>query len=106
MVIDNIRRMTVKGVKLMSESFFLISPGVLELWRENVRGGGFSLPGMDWVKLKCKSVESEEKRAIIEPNAPNGSRDIPSQTQDFEQDGLRHFAGFIFTCHRGNTARQ
>ena len=38
MVIDKIREMTVKGVKLKSESFFLISPGVLELWRKNLRG--------------------------------------------------------------------
>ena len=37
MVIDNICKMTVKGVKLKSESFFLISPGVLELWRKNLR---------------------------------------------------------------------
>ena len=39
MVIDKIREMTVKGVKLKSESFFLISPGVLELWRKNLGGG-------------------------------------------------------------------
>ena len=25
---------------------------------------------------------------------PNGSRDIPSQSQEFEQDGRRHFVGF------------
>ena len=40
MVIDKIRKMTVKGVKLKSESFFLISLGVLELWRKKLRGGG------------------------------------------------------------------
>ena len=52
MVIDKIRKMTVKGVKLKSESFFLISPGVLELWRKNLKGGirppawiGLSYPG-------------------------------------------------------------
>ena len=27
-------------------------------------------------------------------NAPNGSRDIPFQTQEFGQDGHRHFVGF------------
>ena len=32
--------MSIKGVKLKSESFFSISPGVLELWRKNLRGGG------------------------------------------------------------------
>ena len=38
MVIDKIRKMSIKGVKLKSESFFSISPGVLELWRKNLRG--------------------------------------------------------------------
>ena len=33
----------------------------------------------------------QKKRAI---NAPNGSRDIPCQTQEFQQDGRRHFVGF------------
>ena len=36
MVIDKICKMTVKGVKLKSERFFLISPGVLESWRKNL----------------------------------------------------------------------
>ena len=44
MVIDKRRKMTVKDVKLKSESF-LISLGVLELWRKNLRGvGGFRPP--------------------------------------------------------------
>ena len=38
MVIDKICKMSIKGVKLKSESFFSIPPGVLELWRENLRG--------------------------------------------------------------------
>ena len=33
MVIDKIRKMSVKGVKLKSESYFSISPGILELYR-------------------------------------------------------------------------
>ena len=37
MVIEKICKMIVKGVTLKSESFFLISPGVLELWRKNFR---------------------------------------------------------------------
>ena len=37
MVIDKICKMTVKGVKLKSESSFSISCGVLELWRKNRR---------------------------------------------------------------------
>ena len=44
MVIDKIRKMSIKGVKLKSESFFSISPGVLELLRKNLRGGGFRPP--------------------------------------------------------------
>ena len=40
MVIDKICKMTVKGVKLKSESFFLISPGVLEFSLENFIGLG------------------------------------------------------------------
>ena len=44
MVIDKIRKMSIKGVKLKSESFFSISLGVLELWRKNVRGGRFRPP--------------------------------------------------------------
>ena len=30
--------MTVKGVQLKSESFFLVSSGVLELWRKTLGG--------------------------------------------------------------------
>ena len=41
----------------------------------------------------------KEKRAITELNAPNDSRDIPFHSQEFGQDGYRHFVGFslIFT---------
>ena len=28
-----------------------------------------------------------QKRAITDLNLPNGSRDVPSQSQEFEQDG-------------------
>ena len=44
MVIDKIRKMSVKGVKLKSESYFSISPGVLELWRKNLRGADSAPP--------------------------------------------------------------
>ena len=36
MVIEKIRKMSVKHVKLKSESYFLLSPGVLELWRKTL----------------------------------------------------------------------
>ena len=41
-----------------------------------------------------KERKDAEKRAIIDLNAPNGSRDIPFQSQEFRQDGHRHFASF------------
>ena len=34
----------------------------------------------------------QKRRAITDLNAPNGSRDIPLQSQEFGQDGHRHFA--------------
>ena len=39
---------------------------------------------------KCK-----KNRAITDINAPNSSRDIPFQSQEFEQDGRRHFVGYF-----------
>ena len=50
MVIEKICKMTVKGVKSKSESFFSISHGVLELWRKNL-GGGFRPPPA-WIGSK------------------------------------------------------
>ena len=41
-----------------------------------------------------KEREQCKKRAITDLNAPNGSRDIPFQIQEFEQDGRRHYVGF------------
>ena len=35
-----------------------------------------------------------KKRAITDLNAPNGSRDIPFQSQEFEQDGSRYSVDF------------
>ena len=35
-----------------------------------------------------------QKKAITDLNVPNGSRDIPFQRQEFEQDGHRHFVCF------------
>ena len=67
--------MTVKGVKLKPESFFSISPGVLELWRKNLRGA----PGMDRVNdtntstLAMKRVHSlytEIFKSLNNLNAP------------------------------------
>ena len=39
-------------------------------------------------------MKNAKKRVITDLNAPNGSRDIPFQIQEFGQDGHRHFVGF------------
>ena len=38
-----------------------------------------------------KRAKRQEKRAITDLNALNGSRDIPHQRQEFGQDGHRNF---------------
>ena len=65
MVIDQIRKMTVKGVKLKSESFFLMSPGVLELWRKNLRVAE-SAPLPAWIGLnEIISLEPQHTRLLF-----------------------------------------
>ena len=39
-------------------------------------------------------MKNAKKRAITDLNAPNGSREIPFQSQEFGKDGYRHFVGF------------
>ena len=41
-----------------------------------------------------KEREKCKKRVITDLNAPNGSRDIPFQSREFEQYGRRHFVDF------------
>ena len=36
----------------------------------------------------------QKKRAITDLNAPNGSRNIPFQSQEFERYGRPHFVDF------------
>ena len=67
MVIDKIRKMSIKGVKLKSESFFSISPGVLELWRKNLRGGGFRLPPVQ-IGLKVRSRSTDHQSLLKHRN--------------------------------------
>ena len=50
--------------------------------------------GRKKVKLKMKERENAKKRGITDLNVPNGSRDIPFQSQEFGEDGYRHFVGF------------
>ena len=56
------------------------------------------------VKLKWKSVKNEKKWAITDFNGPNGSRDIPFQSQAFRQDDHRHFVGFQPHFHLNMTS--
>ena len=60
----------------------------------------FGVKGNLRSKKKSSSNEIKErekwkkKRAITDLNVPNGSRDIPFQSQEFEQYGRRHFVDF------------
>ena len=49
--------------------------------------------------------KKKQKRAITDLNAPNGSRDIPFQSQEFGQDGHRHFVGFESHFHLNMTSQ-
>ena len=48
---------------------------------------------------------AKKKRAIADLNAPNGSRDIPFQSQEFGQDGHRHFVRFQAHFHLNMTSQ-
>ena len=39
-------------------------------------------------------MKKHEKCKNNDLNVPNGSRDIPFESQEFEQDGHHHFVGF------------
>ena len=53
-----------------------------------------------------KERENEKKkRAITDLNAPSDSRDIPFQSQEFEQDGHRHLVGFQPHFHFNMTSQ-
>ena len=52
-----------------------------------------------------KECENAKKRAIPDLNAPNGSRDIPFSSQEFEQIGRRHFVGFQPHFHQNMTSQ-
>ena len=41
-----------------------------------------------------KERENCKKSSMTDLNAPNGSRDISFQSQEFGQDGHHHFVGF------------
>ena len=50
-------------------------------------------------------MQNAKKRAINDLNAPDGSRDISFQSQEFGQDGHRHFEGFQLHFHLNMTSQ-
>ena len=50
-------------------------------------------------------MKASRIQALPDFNAPNGSRDIPFQSQEFEQDGRRHFLGFQPHVHLHMTSQ-
>ena len=50
-------------------------------------------------------MKNAKKRAITDLNEPNGSRDIPFQSQEFGQDEHRHFVGFQPHFHLNMTSQ-
>ena len=61
--------------------------------------------GKKKVNLKLKSVKNAKQRAITDLNAPNGSQDTPFQSQEFGQDGHRHYVGFRPHFHLNMTSQ-
>ena len=47
-------------------------------------------------------MKNAKEWVIPDLNGPNGSQDIPFQSQEFEQDGRRHLAGFQPHFHLNN----
>ena len=52
-----------------------------------------------------ESEKCKKKRAITDLNALNGSRDIPFQSQEFEQYGRRHVEDFSPRFHLSMTSK-
>ena len=50
-------------------------------------------------------MKNAKQRAITDLNAPNGSRDIPFQIQEFGQYRHRHFVGFQPHFHLNMTLK-
>ena len=55
--------------------------------------------------LKRNLRSNAKKRAITDLNVPNGSQDIPFQSQEFGQDGHKHFVGFEPHFHLNVTSQ-
>ena len=49
--------------------------------------------------------KKKKRRAIIDLNAADGSRDIPSQSQEIERDGHCHFVSFKPLFHINMTSQ-
>ena len=53
---------------------------------------------------KCQKEKTHKKRTMTNLNAPNGSPDIPFQSQEYGQAGYRHFVGFQPHFHLNMTS--
>ena len=56
-------------------------------------------------RAQIKERKNAKKQAVTELNALNGSRDIQFQSQEFGQDGHRHFVGFQPHFHLNMTSQ-
>ena len=55
--------MTVKGVKLKSESFFCISPGIFELWRKTLGADSVEALSMK-LNIICSYICFQERTPV------------------------------------------
>ena len=95
------RKMSIKGVKLKSESFFSISPGVLELWRKNLRGADSAPPPVQ-IGLSAQMTKSLAKSVInLYSNVACSMLGVGNQqnlSNDLECDPFLNTAMQRFTC--------
>ena len=86
--------MTVKGLKLKSESFFSISHGVLELWRETL-GGRIPPPLPTWIgskeqidlKVKSENAKQELKERRISKRLGSRNSKVEGSTDASRGNG-------------------
>ena len=69
---------------------------------ENLKGTSGRTKSLAQMKEREKG---KKKRAITDLSAPNGSLDVPFQSQEFEQYGRRHFVDFWPRSHLNMTSR-
>ena len=109
--------MSIKGVNLKSESFFSISPGVLELWRKNLRGGGFRPPpSPDRVKYFMVDIKKDDDLArhsptLADPHRPSPTltdprSPLPTLAPSFNLAALSTLANLAYTLHLADSRKR